>query len=77
MLDTIRLGGGKGRMTRLHGLTSDMLLAVELVTPSGERVTANASHHADLFWLARGAAAASSQAWRPRSTFGWSIGRRS
>jgi len=48
------LGGGKGRMTRLHGLTSDMLLAVELVTPSGERVTANASHHADLFWLARG-----------------------
>ena len=29
-------------------------MAVELVTPSGERVTANASHHADLFWLARG-----------------------
>ena len=38
----------------MYGLTVDRLLAVELVTPSGALVTANASHHADVFWSARG-----------------------
>lgn len=48
------LGGGIGWLTRKHGLTVDRLRSVELVTAAGEVVTADAEHHAELFWGLRG-----------------------
>ena len=50
----LTLGGGIGWLMRKHGLTVDNLLAVELVTADGRRVTANARENADLFWGVRG-----------------------
>jgi len=50
----ITLGGGVGFLSRLHGLTIDNLLAVELVTADGRVVVADADQHPDLFWALRG-----------------------
>ena len=48
------LGGGMGWLSRLHGLATNSILAVELVTPDGRRVRADAEHEPDLFWALRG-----------------------
>jgi FAD/FMN-containing dehydrogenase len=50
----LTLGGGQGWLMRKHGLTSDNLLSVDLVTADGELLTASADEHADLFWGLRG-----------------------
>jgi hypothetical protein len=50
----LTLGGGIGWLMRKHGLTIDDLLAVEMVTADGRRVTANATENPDLFWGVRG-----------------------
>lgn len=50
----LTLGGGIGYLVRKHGLTIDSLLAVEIVTASGEILIADEAHHADLFWAIRG-----------------------
>ncbi|GGL57094.1 FAD-binding oxidoreductase [Halocalculus aciditolerans] len=50
----LTLGGGTGWLTRAHGLACDRLTAVDLVTPAGERVTASADDHPDLFRALRG-----------------------
>ncbi|HEY8339503.1 MAG TPA: FAD-binding oxidoreductase [Egibacteraceae bacterium] len=50
----ITLGGGVGFLSRLHGLTIDSLLAVDVVTADGELVRADADSHPDLFWALRG-----------------------
>jgi hypothetical protein len=50
----ITLGGGHGFLSRRHGLTIDSLLAVEIVTASGEVVIADDENHPDLFWAVRG-----------------------
>jgi FAD/FMN-containing dehydrogenase len=50
----LTLGGGIGYVARRHGLTIDSLLAVEIVTASGDILVADESHHADLFWAVRG-----------------------
>jgi FAD/FMN-containing dehydrogenase len=50
----LTLGGGSGWLERKHGLACDNLLAVELVTASGERVRASADEHPELFWALRG-----------------------
>jgi FAD/FMN-containing dehydrogenase len=47
-------GGGVGFMVRKYGLTIDNLLAAEVVTASGEIVTASADERPDLFWTVRG-----------------------
>ena len=50
----ITLGGGIGYLVRLHGLTIDNLLAVELVTADGRVHLVDAEHEPDLFWAVRG-----------------------
>jgi hypothetical protein len=53
----LTLGGGFGKLSRTHGLTSDNLRAVELVTPDGQFRRATTSENPDLFWGLRGAGA--------------------
>lgn len=48
------LGGGMGWLARSHGLQANSLTAVELVTPDGEFVRADADHDPELFWALRG-----------------------
>jgi len=50
----LTLGGGIGWLMRKHGLTVDNLLAVEVVTASGERLRASEDEHPDLFWALKG-----------------------
>ena len=48
------LGGGVGWLARRHGLASNSVTALELVTPAGELVRADAETEPDLFWALRG-----------------------
>jgi FAD binding domain len=48
------LGGGMGWLSRKHGLQTNAVTALELVTADGELVRADHEHHADLFWALRG-----------------------
>jgi FAD/FMN-containing dehydrogenase len=50
----LTLGGGIGFLARRDGLTVDQLLAAEMITVDGRRVTASAEEHPDLFWALRG-----------------------
>ncbi len=47
-------GGGLGVLSRRHGLTSDNLRAVEMVTANGRLVRASRNENADLFWATQG-----------------------
>ncbi len=48
------LGGGLGWLMAKHGLASDNLLEVELVTADGTVLLVNAESDGDLFWALRG-----------------------
>src|SRR5215218_8345077 len=48
------LGGGLGWLMAKHGLATDNLLGVELVTATGEVLDVDARSHPDLFWALRG-----------------------
>ena len=50
----LTLGGGFGHLSRSLGLSCDNLLSADVVTASGELVTASANEHPDLFWALRG-----------------------
>ena len=48
------LGGGIGHLSRKCGLSIDNLVAAQVVLADGSVVTADESHHEDLFWGLRG-----------------------
>lgn len=50
----LTLSGGIGWLRAQHGLSIDNLLAVDLVTATGDLIRVDASHHPDLFWALRG-----------------------
>jgi FAD/FMN-containing dehydrogenase len=50
----LTLGGGFGWLSRRFGLSSDNLLAADVVTAKGERIHVSANENADLFWGLRG-----------------------
>ncbi|RYP58269.1 hypothetical protein DL769_009030 [Monosporascus sp. CRB-8-3] len=47
-------GGGHGPLTPLHGMVADTALSFEVVTASGEILTANSDENPDLFWALKG-----------------------
>ena len=50
----LTLGGGIGWLVGKHGLSIDNLISADVVTASGEVVTASEESHPDLFWAVRG-----------------------
>jgi FAD/FMN-containing dehydrogenase len=48
------LGGGIGYLGRKHGIQTNSVTAIELVTPDGDQVRTDAEHDPDLFWALRG-----------------------
>jgi FAD/FMN-containing dehydrogenase len=48
------LGGGIGYLGRKHGIQTNSVTAIELVTPGGDNVRVDAAHDPDLFWALRG-----------------------
>jgi FAD/FMN-containing dehydrogenase len=48
------LGGGIGYLGRKHGIQTNSVTAIELVTTDGEHVRTDAEHDPDLFWALRG-----------------------
>ena len=47
-------GGGHSSISPKYGLASDRAVEMEMVTPSGEIITANECKNSDLFWAMRG-----------------------
>jgi FAD/FMN-containing dehydrogenase len=50
----LTLGGGYGHLARQYGMACDHLLSADVVTASGEVVTASPTSHPDLYWALRG-----------------------
>lgn len=50
----LTLGGGVGRLARVHATTCDNLTTLDVVTAGGKLLEANSSENPDLFWGLRG-----------------------
>ena len=50
----LTLAGGVGWKVRKYGLALDQLVAADVVTATGDVVSASAEQHPDLFWAIRG-----------------------
>ena len=50
----LTLGGGMGWLSRLHGLTIDSLVGIDIVTADGALRHASAESEPDLYWALRG-----------------------
>jgi FAD/FMN-containing dehydrogenase len=50
----LTLGGGLGWLRRKHGLSSDNLISVDIVTADGQLITASEEQNRDLFWGVQG-----------------------
>jgi FAD/FMN-containing dehydrogenase len=50
----LTLGGGYGRLSRLHGLACDNLICADLVTADAQLLRVSATENPDLFWAIRG-----------------------
>jgi FAD/FMN-containing dehydrogenase len=50
-------GGGHSILAPRYGLASDQVLEIDMVTPSGDFITANECQNEDLFWAMRGVSA--------------------
>ncbi|KAG9235252.1 hypothetical protein BJ875DRAFT_529554 [Amylocarpus encephaloides] len=47
-------GGGHSPLSNLHGMAADHVLALELMTASGQFITASSTSNPELFWALRG-----------------------
>lgn len=47
-------GGGHSPLSHIYGVGADQVYEVEMVTPTGEIITANECQNTDLFWAVRG-----------------------
>ncbi|KAF9649484.1 hypothetical protein BDM02DRAFT_3113707 [Thelephora ganbajun] len=52
---TIMMLGGFGFLSRLHGLSIDNIVEVEMVLADGTTIIANEDEHSDLWWAIKGA----------------------
>jgi FAD/FMN-containing dehydrogenase len=50
----LTLGGGQGRLMRLHGLSCDNVRTYDLVTADGKQLKVSAQENADLYWALKG-----------------------
>ena len=53
----LTLGGGLGILGRSYGVTSDRLVAAQIVLADGRVLDCDNHHHPELFWALRGAGA--------------------
>lgn len=51
----LTLGGGFGFLSRTQGLAVDNCLQMEIITATGQRITASPQEHEQLYWALRGA----------------------